>query len=218
MQKLCYNSRKNAYIVVYRVVCMYLVRPYIWPCTVAGNVSLFVSHLCDAIVYFHVTSTVSGRALISTSATQTCYSIQRTHSSRTKYTQAYIYIYVCMYARARTFPSYVHWAQANAAENLRTSTHACTHTHTQMHADSAMISLNRKEKRNQHIHPVGSTIGCGLEAHFMTLISWNINRRMLAPIDLSLKLHGCDWNKCRSHAVKRFFVYKSSIRRGEMLV
>lgn len=176
---------------------------YIWPCTVAGNV-LFVSHLRDTIVYFMwrlqcLRKHCSAQALHKRAV---AFNARTAHVQPHRYTHTRTHVYT--HARAHFHLMY-HWAQANAP--LKISAHI-QHTHTHTYIRIAMMSFNRKEKRKQHIHPVGSTIGCGLEAHFMKLISWNINRRMLAPIDLSLELHVHDWNKCpHSYARQNCFSY-----------
>lgn len=88
----------------------------------------------------------------------------------------------------------------STVENLRTALHTrilvytCTHTNWRWWCCCSVEKT--REHNTYNIHPVDSAIGCRLQAHFMEIISWYINRRMLTPSVLSLGLYTSDRDSC----------------------
>lgn len=84
--------------------------------------------------------------------------------------------------------------------------YTCTHTNWRWWC---CCSVEKTREHNTcNIHPVGSAIGCRLRAHFMEIISWYINRRMLTPSVLSLGLYASDWDSCVACCAEKHTHYR----------
>lgn len=87
--------------------------------------------------------------------------------------------------------------------------YTCTHTNYWWWWCCCCCSVEKTREHNTYnIHPVGSAIGCRLRAHFMEIISWYINRRMLTPSVLSLGLYASDWDSCVACCAEKHTHYR----------